>query len=461
MKHVKKPASPRQDPSCGVNPPHEPSPGQRDAAGPESSPATLSAAPLVSPPAPASGACDETPPAAGDVGRAQSNEIVWVGRQLVGGLRALAGLAVVGILALSSFHPWVLHGMEEASSILPMLLLVLIFAYVVSPVVEFIHRHVCGARQTDSASRDRSLGFTYLLLAGALAILLALFVPPLVDEARTLATSLPGYSDSIRQHLVKYREQYSHVAPPALQEKLSQATSEAGRMAGSLLQQGVVYAGTLSQAVLWVIGSTVMVPLLGFYFLKDHKGILDFLLHCIDERRRPKVLAVLRDLHEAMQNFIKGQVILCLAIFGLTYVCMLFILPSYAIGLAVVAGICEAIPVIGPILGSIPAIIIAFASQGPTTALIVAVIYLGIQQTENMILVPRVMGQSLGLHPLSLILGMIVFGNVFGFWGVLLAAPGCAAVKVLVMHFAFKGGAASPALTSEAITASSEERLDH
>lgn len=132
-----------------------------------------------------------------------------------------------------------------------------------------------------------------------------------------------------------------------------------------------------------------------------------------------------------------GQMVLCLIIGTVTTAAMAVVLPQYCIALGLVAGITEAIPVIGPILGAIPAVIIAFALPGKGglgLALLVIGIYVVIQQLENVVLVPRVMGHSLGLHPLSLVLGMMVFGNVFGFWGVVLCAPLVATVKILVMH---------------------------
>jgi len=353
---------------------------------------------------------------------------------LVVGVRALAGFVLLLVLAIVSFHPLVMEGAVRVAEVFPLMVLVLIFVYVARPVVDFVHRILKRLQPRAIVSEGRSLLMTYLLLIGFAAIALAIVVPQLVREAGTLAENLPGYANTVRDSLKAYRDRYAHLVPPEVEDRISEATSEVGKLGGDALKRGVTWVGAVSQTLFWLLGALLLVPMLGYYFLADAVGIREFLLGIIGSKHRPAVRAIVMDVHAAMQNFVKGQAILCLAIGLVTVVAMAFVLPQFAVGLAIVAGITEAIPVIGPILGAIPAIIIAFAAKGWVAAVVVGVIYLGIQQLESMFLVPRVMGESLGLHPLSLLLGMMVFGNVFGFWGVLLAAPLVATTKVLVTH---------------------------
>lgn len=356
-------------------------------------------------------------------------------RDVVVAVRALAGFILLLVLAILSFHPLLMEGVSRVAEIFPLMVLVLIFVYVARPVVDFVHRMLKRlSRKGETVSEERSLLTTYLILLGVFAISMALIVPALVEEARTLAENLPRYSESVRETIQQYKDRYSHLVPGHIQDRISDATRDIGAMAGDLLKRGVTWVGVVSGTLFWLVGAFLLVPMLGYYFLKDSDGIREFLLAIVSQSQRPRVRAIVLDVHAAMVNFVKGQAVLCLVIGVVTTIAMLFVLPQFAIGLGIVAGITEAVPVVGPILGAVPAVIIAFAAKGWVAALIVTVIYLAIQQLESVILVPRVMGESLGLHPLSLLLGMMVFGNVFGFWGVLLAAPLVATVKVLVIR---------------------------
>lgn len=351
--------------------------------------------------------------------------------ELASSMSAVRSRVTLLILAILSFHPWFRAGVERVIDLLPLLVLVLIFVYVALPVVastqRLLSRHAQG-----QVSEERALLMTYVILLGVIAIALALVVPKLVLEAQILADDLPSYSQAAREKILEYRGRLEVLLPPAMHERISDVLRNAGTYAGTALQRGLSYVGVFSQTLVWVLSALVVVPMLGYYFLKDADGIIEFQLRLLDPRSRPRMRAILFGMHEAMQNYVRGQAILCGAIGGVTTIAMLLVLPQFAIGLGIVAGITEAIPVVGPIIGAVPAVIIALASKGWGSALIVTLIYIGIQQLESVALVPRVMGESLGLHPLSLLLGMMLFGNLLGFWGVLLASPLVAAVKVLV-----------------------------
>lgn len=363
--------------------------------------------------------------------------------RLVSGVRYLAALLGLLIAAVISFHPWVMAMVERALEVTPLLLLVLIFVYVVNPMVEFVLQQVRRVRQLERFSYEKSLVVTYLLLLLVVGSTLAVLVPKLAREVQTLAVNLPTFAVKIQDTIQVYRDRYFESLPDEVQAQVAKGVGEIGTAASRILQGGLKYLGAFSQAVLWMIGAMVFVPLIGFYLLKDGDEMVAFLVRLAPAGQQPRYRRILLEIHHAMQNFLKGQVILCLVIGVITTVAMAFVLPQYCLALGLVAGITEAIPVVGPFLGAIPAVIIAFAipGGGPGLALVVIAIYAAIQQLENVVLVPRVMGESLGLHPLSLILGMMVFGNIFGFWGVVLAAPIVATVKILVVHLFMKGDA--------------------
>jgi len=278
---------------------------------------------------------------------------------------------------------------------------------------------------------------TYLILLSVVVTLLAFLVPKLARELQTLAVNLPSFAQKLQVTMLDYRHRYFEALPLPVKEQVTRAVGEIGSTVSQLIQGGLHYVGAVSQAVVWVAGALVLVPLIGFYFLKDGQDILESFVRFAPVGRRGRMRRIMLEVHGAMQSFLKGQVLLCLIVGLVTTAAMALVLPQYCLALGLMAGITEAIPVLGPILGAIPAVIIAFAlpdQGGLGLAALVIAIYVVIQQLENTVLVPRVMGQTLGLHPLSLLLGMMVFGNVFGFWGVVLAAPLVATLKILVWH---------------------------
>lgn len=360
------------------------------------------------------------------------------GRRLVNSVKGLGSVLLVLSLVIACFHPWTKQAIEETLSITPLLLLVLIFVYVVNPIVEFLMVQIRKIPGAQYFSYTKSLVITYILLISAALGFFALTAPQLFSEIKSLAENFPAITKKAIAILTSFRQTHLEAMPSSIQAHLTDLVNQAGSLAGGLINSGLQYAGAFSSAIIWVATAVVMVPFISFYMLSEGKELTDFWVELLPVKRRQPAKNILLQLHCAMKSFIKGQVLLCCAVGGLTTLLMALVMPKYCIALGLIAGITEAIPIIGPILGALPAIFLALAvpeTGGITLALIVAAIYILIQQAENNLLVPKIMGDSLGLHPLSLMIGMMVFANVFGFWGVVLASPIVAAVKIIVIHY--------------------------
>ena len=130
-------------------------------------------------------------------------------------------------------------------------------------------------------------------------------------------------------------------------------------------------------------------------------------------------------------GWVSGQILLCVIIGSISWVGLTLIGVPYAVVLALIAGIMEAVPNIGPIIAAVPAVIIA-ALYSPWQALLVAILYIVIQQLENYIIVPRVMSRAVELHPLAVLLALMVGGELMGVLGAVLAVPVTAAISVIV-----------------------------
>ena len=139
-------------------------------------------------------------------------------------------------------------------------------------------------------------------------------------------------------------------------------------------------------------------------------------------------------MQEKIGLWLRGQLVLCLIIFLMSWLGLSLLGVKYSLVLAVFAGVTEFIPYLGPFLGAIPAVFVGF-TQAPYLCLLVIILYIVIQQTENLFLVPMVMKKAVGLNPVIVIISMLIGGTMAGILGILVALPVATAISVVFSDF--------------------------
>jgi Predicted permease len=167
-----------------------------------------------------------------------------------------------------------------------------------------------------------------------------------------------------------------------------------------------------------------------------------------------------RLIDDVLSAYLRGQLLLCLFVGGMATLALLIIGVPFALVLGVVAGILEALPFVGPILGAIPAVLVALLSN-PMSALWVAVAFLAIQQVENLLLVPRIAGKSVKLHPAMVMVVLVVGNELAGLVGMLLAVPITAVLRDLFkyLYLRFLDEPLTPEAAMASIRAGKEVQL--
>lgn len=264
-------------------------------------------------------------------------------------------------------------------------------------------------------------GVTVLLLAGLGTVM----IPPLVDQFRNLASRLPDYASQFQGVVPRY---YLAAAEIGLAEQLDTALTEG---AAELAR----WLGSLYTLPLKVIGnllaffSVLVIPLFWFGATESFDRVV---LSRVGPKHREMTLVLAGHISQRVGGWLRGQLFLMLCV-GLAALAGLLILGvNFPLPLAFWAGLTEFVPLVGPWLGAIPAIIIA-AIVSPWLALAVGVLYLIIQQLEAALLVPKVMQQAVGLHPLVVVLALLAGGASLGFAGVLVAIPLAGVLQVMTM----------------------------
>lgn len=202
----------------------------------------------------------------------------------------------------------------------------------------------------------------------------------------------------------------------------------------SLMQQAAPVGENLVRVTVGVfsnIVSVLTVMTFTFYFLLERRNLKDMLVGLLGEVTGERVFLVLSQIEKRLGSWVLGE--LCLMVFVglLSYGGLFFLRVEYALPLAIIAGLLEIVPTIGPTISAIPAILVAFGSS-PVLAVSVVALYIIVQQVENNLLVPVVMKQSVGLSPILTILALMIGGRFGGVTGAVLAVPILLAVQVVI-----------------------------
>ncbi|KMM35842.1 AI-2E family transporter [Guptibacillus hwajinpoensis] len=178
----------------------------------------------------------------------------------------------------------------------------------------------------------------------------------------------------------------------------------------------------------------VIVPFVLFYFLKDDHKLTPFLLKFIPANHKEEGKKVLHNINQTLSAYIIGQIIVAIVDGALMYIGYLIIGLPYALILGLFVTVTAVVPFFGPIIGVIPAIVVAL-TQDPVMAFYVLIIMVVVQQLEGNLVAPVVLGSRLNIHPLTIILLLIVAAALYGFIGMLIAIPLYSVVKVTLQNF--------------------------
>lgn len=274
---------------------------------------------------------------------------------------------------------------------------------------------------------------------------LALTLTPLINEIRRFIEDLPTLVEDLDAQLQQLGEFYARLQiPDAVRAWID------GLLAG-IGQEGGIGAGGMDLSVLLPVltGATgliglvfgyLILPVWVAYLLKDRVALLAAFDRAVPASWRFDVWAVVRTVERVFGQWVRAQIVLGLSVAVLTFVGLLVaselidpIFGRYAILLSVVAGVLELVPIIGPIIAAIPAVLLA-ATVGPGAVIAALVLYTLIQQVENNFLVPKIQGDAVELHPAVVMFAIIVGGSLAGLLGAILALPVTAAFRDVVRY---------------------------
>ncbi len=301
-----------------------------------------------------------------------------------------------------------------------------LFAYLGDPLVDRLEAHRFSRTL---AVMTVFSGFVLLLL-----LLVLVLVPLLDDQLSSLFGKLPEYAAWVRHHVLPWlrdslglrghftREGY-------LQKLLSQYGKEAGGLISFLL--GSVSRSGL--ALLELVANLFLIPVITFYLLRDWDDIVDSAHSLLPRSVEARVARLARESDEMLASFLRGQMLVMLGL-GIIYTTGLWLVGlQFALLIGMLAGLVSFVPYLGLVIGILVAGVAAVLQvHGPDLLPWVALVFVVGQAIEGVLLTPVLVGDRIGLHPVAVIFAVMAGGQLFGFFGVLLALPVAAVVMVLL-----------------------------
>lgn len=330
------------------------------------------------------------------------------------------------ILVFIALGFWLLYRFNQVVFIL---FIAIVMGTVIRPVVTWAYRR--------GLPRIVGVILVYILLLALLIGFALLLFPLIVEQGATIAAAMPGYYQSLREGmagfpnlLVVRLSEFLPLTLPSLQP-IQQSAQQILASAG----QAMSYVSLAAKAIFIAI----VILILTFHWTLDGPRIIQSLLPLISKERRESISELISAMETKIGSYLAGQGVLCLIIGSMALIAYLLIGLPNALVLALLAGVFEAVPMIGPLLGAIPAGVIAL-SIAPSKLIWVIVATIVIQQIENSLLVPRVMRRAVGINPFVSLLSIFAFSSLFGIAGALMAIPMAAIIQLLLDRFVFHPG---------------------
>jgi predicted PurR-regulated permease PerM len=363
--------------------------------------------------------------------------LFWV---LVVALIPFRGTPVYTLLLALSAVLTLLWVLQTTGFLLAPFVLALVLAYILDPLVD----RMVGRRLT------RSLAILLLTLPvlAILAVAVILGIPALARETGEILQNVPEFLTRLADWIEGSQERLLGIDLPLLDEEelLTQLRSVDSAAVIAFLEErkeaifsgiwgGVLGLGRGLGSAVTILGYVVLTPVLTFYLLRDYDGLVAKVGDLIPLRAREQVTGFAREYDGLLARYLRGQVTVALIMGVLTAVGLLLLRFPYAVFLGVLVAVFSVVPYLGLVLSLIPAIFIALVSGSVLLSLgKVALVYGVSQGLEGAVISPRIVGESVGLHPVWIVLALAVGGFYFGFVGLLIGVPLAVGVKLLVLR---------------------------
>lgn len=327
---------------------------------------------------------------------------------------------LVGLLLLG----WLFYLLTP---ILTPFLIAALFAYLSDPLVD---------RFKTKMPRILAVALVFAGLLLVLLFLVLLLLPSLARQLTTLYAKLPAYIDWIQDVIIPWLRTRLGIEEPALDlGVLRRAITEHWSVAGGVATEILATISRSSLAFFGWLANLVLIPVVTFYLLRDWDVLVARLRDLLPRSVEPTVTAMARESDEVLGAFLRGQFLVMLGLGAIYSIGLWLVGLDLALLIGVVSGLVSFVPYLGFVIGILAAGIAALVQfQDMYHLLLVLLVFGGGQVIESVLLTPLLVGDRIGLHPVAVIFAVLAGGQLFGFFGILLALPVAAVLMVALRH---------------------------
>ncbi len=308
----------------------------------------------------------------------------------------------------------------------------LFFPFLISIFLYFLLNPIVNLIEKAKIPRTLAILILYVIFVGAIVLVIGLIGPVVVRQINQLINNIPEYVKSSKDlfNYLMHTDLYNWVQEQKLLEKVN----------SSMLKWLTDFTDNITAGMQTAIGvitsitvTIITVPFILFYMFKDGKKFPLAVMRFIPVNYRNEGLNIIRETGETLGTYIQGQTLVCLAVGFLTFIGFLIIHLPYALLLGLIIAVTNIIPYLGPFIGAAPAVIVGLLDT-PSKALLAVIVVVVVQQIDGNIMSPLIIGKRLDMHPLTIIVLLLVAGNLAGVLGMILAVPVYAVAKTVVIN---------------------------
>lgn len=326
-------------------------------------------------------------------------------------------------LIAAAFIGCVLLVVIALSGVLSSLIIGFVIAYVLDPVADFLEaRHV---------RRSLGIALIFTVIIGIAALFYLLAAPVIGRQITAFTQKVPGYIAHVQETTVPVIRDYIQNHPEQMEEIKTKLQS----LGMDILMPIInfiknLFSGTIN--VLLGILDLLLIPVIAFYLLKDIDRLTKRIAEAIPPRYREQVTGLFSEIDGVIKDFLKGQLTVSMILAVIYSVGLTIFAVPMGIVIGLVAGFANMIPYFGLAIGLIPALLLSWLDAHSVAHLIgVAATFTIAQILEGTVISPRIVGQKVGLHPVTVIVAILLGGHYFGFVGILAAVPAASIINVL------------------------------
>lgn len=305
----------------------------------------------------------------------------------------------------------------------------LIIAILLTPLAEGIQKHVVkiGIKRFPY---DFSIIISFCLFLGILYMIGIHIFVPFLTELSEFTKSLPNTFTKLQKTILEMQQTYNlNVLPPEIQGFITKMVQEVGEYTLKLAQFSLSAIFSLASTVIELI----VVPFITFYMMKKGGTFANLFASFFPEQYQAHIKTMINEIHFVLRAYIHGQLLLSVLMAFVVFIGMWILDIPYPLVIGLLAGVVEMIPVIGPIIGAIPPILLGLL-QGTGTMIQVIIFYVVVQQLDSHLVMPKLMGSIIEVHPVAIIAGVLIGGSLYGVIGMMIAVPTVAVLQILFRH---------------------------